>query len=72
MSLETAISQFIVIILTNITGSNVRIRTGQKNEKFPLKEFFLASSVFAFSANFFFKKKYAFPNRKPCFDKLSL
>lgn len=41
MSLETAISlKFIVINLTNITGSNVRIRTGQKNKKFPLKEFF--------------------------------
>lgn len=40
MSLETAISQFIVINLTNITGSNVRIRTGQKNKKIPLKEFF--------------------------------
>jgi hypothetical protein len=72
MSLETAISQFLVINLTNINGSNVRIRTGQKNEKFPLKEFFGFPVYLHFRLIFSLKKKYSFPNRKPCFDKLSL
>jgi hypothetical protein len=60
MSLETAISQFLVIILTNITESNVRIRTGQKNEKFPLKEFFWLPVYLHFQQIFSLKKNMRF------------